>query len=158
MSIYRVFFCVVGRGYLLWPLHCLGRTLLAFSLLHSLGLNYLWWALMGISQTRANVAPGLALVVHTMIPRHLQQYQWGNFERTGYSAYQSWWVRSTLGATVRSWVKREKEGVDLGFFYIGATGGVPRVSRLYPSLLDLKGKSRNQSIGSKKETVKWPII
>ena len=31
----RVFSCVVGRQCLLWPLHSLGRTLLAFSLLHS---------------------------------------------------------------------------------------------------------------------------
>ena len=32
---YRVFSCVVGRGCLLWPVHSLGRTLLAFALLHS---------------------------------------------------------------------------------------------------------------------------
>ena len=31
----RVFSCVVGRGCLLWPVHSLGRTLLAFVLLHS---------------------------------------------------------------------------------------------------------------------------
>ena len=31
----RVFSCVVGRGYLLWPMHSLGKTLLAFALLHS---------------------------------------------------------------------------------------------------------------------------
>ena len=30
-----VFSCVVGRGCLLWPVHFLGRTLLAFALLHS---------------------------------------------------------------------------------------------------------------------------
>ena len=29
-----VFSCVVGRGCLLWPVHSLGKTLLAFSLLH----------------------------------------------------------------------------------------------------------------------------
>ena len=34
MSMYRVFSCVVGRGYLLWPVHSLGQTLLAFALLH----------------------------------------------------------------------------------------------------------------------------
>ena len=32
---YRVFSCVVGRGCLLWPVHSLGETLLAFALLHS---------------------------------------------------------------------------------------------------------------------------
>ena len=34
MSICRVFSCVVGRGCLLWPVHSLGKTLLAFVLLH----------------------------------------------------------------------------------------------------------------------------
>ena len=35
MSMYRVFSCVVGRECLLWSVHSLGRTLLAFALLHS---------------------------------------------------------------------------------------------------------------------------
>ena len=35
MSMCRVFSWVVGRGCLLWPVHSLGRTLLAFALLHS---------------------------------------------------------------------------------------------------------------------------
>ena len=35
MSMCRVFSCVVGRGCLLWPLQSLGKTLLAFDLLHS---------------------------------------------------------------------------------------------------------------------------
>ena len=35
MSMYTVFSCVVGRGCLLWPLCSLGKTLLAFALLHS---------------------------------------------------------------------------------------------------------------------------
>ena len=35
MSKCRVFSCVVGRGYLLWTVCFLGRTLLAFALLHS---------------------------------------------------------------------------------------------------------------------------
>ena len=35
MSICRVFSCVVGRGCLLWPVRSLGKTLLAFALLHS---------------------------------------------------------------------------------------------------------------------------
>ena len=35
MSMCRVFFCVVGRWCLLWPVHSLGKTLLAFALLHS---------------------------------------------------------------------------------------------------------------------------
>ena len=34
MSMCRVFSCVVGRECLLWPVHSLGKTLLAFSLLH----------------------------------------------------------------------------------------------------------------------------
>ena len=34
MSMCRVFSCVVERGYLLWPLCSLGKTLLAFALLH----------------------------------------------------------------------------------------------------------------------------
>ena len=36
MSMCRVFSCVVGRGCLLWPVHSLGKTLLAFALLHSI--------------------------------------------------------------------------------------------------------------------------
>ena len=35
MPMCRVFSCVVGRGCLLWPVHDLGKTLLAFALLHS---------------------------------------------------------------------------------------------------------------------------
>ena len=35
MSMCRIFSCVVGRGCLLWPMHSLGKTLLAFALLHS---------------------------------------------------------------------------------------------------------------------------
>ena len=35
MSMCRVFSRVVGRGCLLWPVHFLSRTLLAFALLHS---------------------------------------------------------------------------------------------------------------------------
>ena len=35
MSMCRIFSCVVGRGCLLWPVHSLGKTLLAFALLHS---------------------------------------------------------------------------------------------------------------------------
>ena len=35
MSMYRVFSCIFGRGWLLWPVHFLGKTLLVFALLHS---------------------------------------------------------------------------------------------------------------------------
>ena len=35
MSTCRVFSCVVGRGCLLWPMNSLGKSLLAFALLHS---------------------------------------------------------------------------------------------------------------------------
>ena len=34
MSMCRVVLCVVGRWCLLWPMHSLGKTLLAFALLH----------------------------------------------------------------------------------------------------------------------------
>ena len=34
MSMCRVFSCVVAKGFLLWPVHSLGKTLLAFALLH----------------------------------------------------------------------------------------------------------------------------
>ena len=39
MSMCRVFSCVVGRGCLLWPVCSLGKTLLAFVLLHSVLLG-----------------------------------------------------------------------------------------------------------------------
>jgi len=43
MSMYRVFSCVFGRGCLLWPVHFLGKTLLAFVLLHSfMDLQCVW--------------------------------------------------------------------------------------------------------------------
>ena len=35
MSMCRVFSCLVGRGCLLWPVYSLGKSLLAFALLHS---------------------------------------------------------------------------------------------------------------------------
>ena len=35
MSMCRIFSCVVGRGCLLWPVRSLGKTLLAFALVHS---------------------------------------------------------------------------------------------------------------------------
>ena len=35
LSTCNVFSCVVGRGSLLWPVHSLGKTQLAFALLHS---------------------------------------------------------------------------------------------------------------------------
>ena len=35
MSMCRVFSCVVAKGYLLWPVCSLGKTLLAFALFHS---------------------------------------------------------------------------------------------------------------------------
>ena len=35
MSVCRVFSCYIGRGFLLWPVCSLGKTLLAFALLHS---------------------------------------------------------------------------------------------------------------------------
>ena len=35
ISMCKVFSCVVGRGCLLWPVHFLGKTLLAFALVHS---------------------------------------------------------------------------------------------------------------------------
>ena len=34
ISMCRVISCVVGRGYLLWPVHSLGKTVFAFVLLH----------------------------------------------------------------------------------------------------------------------------
>ena len=34
MSMYRVISCIIGRWCLLWPVHSLGKTLLAFALLH----------------------------------------------------------------------------------------------------------------------------
>ena len=41
MCMCRVFSCVVGRGCLLWPVHSFGKTILAFSLLHSVFLHIL---------------------------------------------------------------------------------------------------------------------
>ena len=35
MFMCKVFSCIVGRGCLLWPVHSLGKLLLAFALLHS---------------------------------------------------------------------------------------------------------------------------
>ena len=40
MSMCRVFSCVIGRGCLLWPVHSLGKTLLAFAQIHLLNLPW----------------------------------------------------------------------------------------------------------------------
>ena len=40
MSMCRIFSCVVGRGCLLWPVCSLGKTLLAFALLHSAKITH----------------------------------------------------------------------------------------------------------------------
>ena len=45
MSMCRVFSCIVGRGCLLWLVHSLGRTLLAFALLHSVLQGQICWLL-----------------------------------------------------------------------------------------------------------------
>ena len=42
MSMCRVFSCVFGRGYLLWPVCSLGKTLLAFARLHSTFQGQIW--------------------------------------------------------------------------------------------------------------------
>ena len=42
-SMCRVFSCLVGRGWLLWPVRSLGKTLLGFALVHSvLQVFYAW--------------------------------------------------------------------------------------------------------------------
>ena len=58
MSMYRVFSCVVGRGCLLWTVHSLGRTLLAFALLHSVLQGQICLLLFGyciLNQELANI-------------------------------------------------------------------------------------------------------
>ena len=51
MSMCKVFSCVFGRGYLLWPVRSLGNTLLAFALLHSvlqeIGRAHVWTPVTG---------------------------------------------------------------------------------------------------------------
>ena len=42
MSMCTVISCVVGWGCLLWPVHSLGRSLLAFALLHSVLQGQIW--------------------------------------------------------------------------------------------------------------------
>ena len=42
MTMCRVFFCFIGRGCLLWPVHSLGETLLAFALLHYVLQGQIW--------------------------------------------------------------------------------------------------------------------
>ena len=57
MSMCRVFSCVVGRGCLLWPVHFLGKTLLAFALLHSLFQGQICWLLQVFLPTFALQSP-----------------------------------------------------------------------------------------------------
>ena len=47
-SVCRVFSCIVGRGCLLWPVCSLGKTLLAFALLHFV-LQGQTWMLLQVS-------------------------------------------------------------------------------------------------------------
>ena len=49
MSMCRLVSCVVGRGCLLWPVHSLGKTLLAFALLHSVLQGQICLLTTGIS-------------------------------------------------------------------------------------------------------------
>ena len=49
MSMCRVFSSIVGRGCLLWPVHSLGKTLLAFALLHSVLQGQICLFIPGIS-------------------------------------------------------------------------------------------------------------
>ena len=93
MSMCRVFSCVVGRGYLQWPVCSLGKTLLAFALLHfvvqgqiclflQVSLDFLllhssalWWKghLFGVLVLKGLVG------LHRTIQLQLLQCYWSGF-------------------------------------------------------------------------------
>ena len=89
MSMCRVFSCIVGRGCLLWPVHSLGRTLLASALVHSVlqgqfflilqvFLDFLILYSSPLSWKGHLVwgfLEGLA-GLHRTVPRQLLQYYW----------------------------------------------------------------------------------
>ena len=93
MSMCRVISCAAKRGCLLWPVHSLGKTLLAFALLHSvlqgqicllfqLFLDFLllyssslWWKWLFLGVL---VLEGLAVLHGTIQPQLLQHYWLGH--------------------------------------------------------------------------------
>ena len=107
----RVFSCVVGRGCLLWPVHSLGKTLLAFALLHFvlqdqiyllllvsfdfllLYTSLLWWKghLFGVL-----VLEGL-IGLHRLVPLQLLQHYW-----LGHRLELPWYWMVCLGNEQRS--------------------------------------------------------
>ena len=83
----RVFFWIVGRGCVLWSVHSLGKTLLAFALIHSvfqsqISRYYRYWlctlAFHSLMMKRTSLF--LALVLEGLVSLHrtiqLLQYYW----------------------------------------------------------------------------------
>ena len=111
MSTCRVFSYVVGRGCLLWPVHSLGKTLLTFSLLHSVpqgqicvllpvSLNFL---LLHSSPLRLKGHLFQMLVLESLVDLHrtiqlqLLQHYW-----LGYRLGLPWYWMVCLGKRQRS--------------------------------------------------------
>ena len=111
MSMCRVFSCVVGRGCLLWPVHSLGKTLLAFALLYfvlqgqtclllQVSLEFiilrsspLWWKGQLLGVLVLEVLIGL----HRTIQLLLLQHYW-----LGYRLGLLWYWMVCLGDEQRS--------------------------------------------------------
>ena len=69
MPMCRVFSCVVGRECLVWPVHSLGKTLLAFTLLHV----WMWekWVGSWKNFRIVNCLIPCCVVVHSVVSHYL---------------------------------------------------------------------------------------
>ena len=103
--VYRVVTCVVGRGCFLWPVHSLGKALLAFALLHFVlqGQTCLWhqvsldFLLLHSSPLWWRGHPFLVLILEGLVGLHrtaqhqLLQHYW-----SGHRLGLQWYWRSAL--------------------------------------------------------------
>ena len=110
ISMCRVFSCVVGRGCLLWPVSSLGKTLLAFDLLHFVlqgqtcllpGISWLptfsfQFPIMKRTSFVMLVLEGL-VDLHRTIQLQLLQHYW-----SGHSLRLLWYWMLCLGNEQRS--------------------------------------------------------
>ena len=141
MSMCRVFSYVARRGYLLWPVHSLGKNVLAFALLHFvlqgqiclllqvildsllLHSSLLWWK--GHLFWVFFFLEGLVDLHRTIQPQLLKHYWWGH--RCGLP----WYWMACLGNNQRSfchfWDCISDSFVDYDGYSISSKGFPPTV-------------------------------
>ena len=118
MSMSRVFSCAVGRGCLLWPVHSLGKILLAFALLHTPRPNLpvtpgnSWLPTFAFQSPMMRRTSFLVLVVEDLLGHH---------RTIQLQLLQHFWLGHRLGSPWHRMVCLGNEEIILSF------------SRLHPS-------------------------